>query len=92
MFSCEVKSNGRENTGWLIKVCARFKAYLWNCSMMQYFSRSSVDGRAMARILSVTLQAEGGIGEMHKIKSAPPLRMGNARFQVLTFSMTSTTL
>lgn len=51
-----------------------------------------MDGRAMARILSVTLQAEGGIGEMHKIKSAPALRMGNARFQVLTFSMTSTTL
>lgn len=42
--------------------------------MMWYFSRSSVDGRAMARILSVTLRWEEGAGEMHKTWNVPVLR------------------
>lgn len=49
-FSNDVKSNGRENMSWLIKVYEQRDIYLRNCSMTQYFSRSSVDGRAMARM------------------------------------------
>lgn len=31
-------------------------SYLWNCSMMSYFSIRWLDGRAMATMSSVTLQ------------------------------------
>lgn len=52
--------------------------------MIQNFSRTSVDGRAMARILSVTLQMGEGTDEMHRTEKV--------RFQALTFSLISTIL